>query len=271
MDILEKIIAHKRQEVENNKSIYPVKLLEQSLHFAAPTVSMKSYIRNPEKSGIIAEFKRQSPSKGVINEFAEVEKTTIGYMQSGASALSVLTDTQFFAGKNEDLQVARKYNYCPILRKDFTIDEYQIIEAKSIGADAILLISAVLTPDEIKRFSELAQSLHMEVLMEVHKKEELNDKLLDSLDLIGVNNRNLKTFEVSLEHSKTIAPLIPDQFVKISESGLKSPKELMELLPFGFEGFLMGQQFMEQSRPSQACFDFVQRYMNLKKDYHANA
>src|SRR3954471_1740242 len=150
MNILDKILAHKVKEVEERKGLYPVKLLEQSIFFGSQTVSMKKYIQRPDKSGIIAEFKRKSPSKGIINAYASVERTSIGYMQAGASALSVLTDKEFFGGTSEDLMTARKYNFCPIIRKDFTIDEYQIIEAKSIGADAILLIAAVLEPTQLK-------------------------------------------------------------------------------------------------------------------------
>src|SRR6187431_736395 len=197
MNILDQIIEHKRKEVAERKSLYPVKLLEQSIYFSTQPVSMTKYIQREDKTGIIAEFKRKSPSKGIINAHASVERTSIGYMQAGASALSVLTDKQFFGGSNEDLTVARKFNFCPIIRKDFTIDEYQIIEAKSIGADAILLIAAVLDSKEIKQFTTFAHSLKMEVLLEVHNEEELKNNLEAGADLIGVNNRNLKTFEVS--------------------------------------------------------------------------
>ena len=137
MNILEKIVEQKKKEMAERKSLYPVKLLEQSIFFASPTVSLKKYVQRKDLSGIIAELKRKSPSKGAINPYVSIERTSIGYMQAGASALSILTDKEFFGGSNEDLMVARKFNYCPILRKDFTIDEYQIVEAKSIGADAI--------------------------------------------------------------------------------------------------------------------------------------
>src|SRR5688572_22754861 len=150
MNILDQIIEYKRKEVSSRKELYPVKLLEQSIFFSSPTVSLKKYIQREDKTGIIAEFKRKSPSKGVINAYAPVERTTIGYMQAGASALSVLTDKHFFGGSNEDLSLVRKFNFCPIIRKDFTVEEYQILEAKSIGADAILLIAAVLEPKQSK-------------------------------------------------------------------------------------------------------------------------
>src|ERR1700754_4995261 len=161
MNILDQIIVHKQKEVSEAKSLYPVKLLEQSIFFSSPTVSLKKYVQRDDKTGIIAEFKRRSPSKGVINAYASVERTTIGYMQAGASALSVLTDKQFFGGSNEDLKTVRKFNFCPVLRKDFTIDEYQVIEAKSIGADAILLIAAVLDPALSKTLTAFAHSLGM--------------------------------------------------------------------------------------------------------------
>jgi indole-3-glycerol phosphate synthase len=262
MNILDEIIAHKRKEVSDRKSLYPVKLLEQSIYFASPTVSLKKYVQRKDKTGIIAEFKRKSPSKGIINAHASVERTTIGYMQAGASALSVLTDKQFFGGNSDDLTLVRKFNFCPILRKDFTIDEYQIIEAKSIGADAILLIAAVLTPDESKNLAAFAHSLSMEVLLEVHDEEELRQNAEVPADLIGVNNRNLKTFEVSIEISKRLAPLIPSSAVKVSESGISSPDTISELRKFGYEGFLMGENFMKHSSPEVAAMEFM---IELKK------
>src|SRR5688572_19192414 len=185
MNILDQIIEYKRKEVSERKELYPVKFLEQSIYFGTQPVSLKKYIQREDKSGIIAEIKRKSPSKGVINPHVSVERTSIGYMQAGASALSVLTDKQFFGGSNEDLTIARKYNFCPILRKDFTIDEYQIVEAKSIGADAILLIAAVLSSDQINKLTGFAHSLGLEVLLEVHDEEELKSNLETGADLIG--------------------------------------------------------------------------------------
>lgn len=258
MNILDQIIDHKRKEVEDRKGLFPVKLLERSIYFPVRPVSMKKYIRRPDKSGIIAEIKRKSPSKGMINPYVSVERTSMGYMQAGASALSVLTDQQFFGGSNDDLMTARKYNFCPILRKDFTIDEYQIIEAKSIGADVILLIAAALDPAIIKSFTAVAHSLGLEVLLEVHNKEELQANTEAGADLIGVNNRNLKTFELSIEVSRSLASLMPESAVKVSESGIESPATIMELKEYGYEGFLMGQNFMQHSSPEKACRDFVE-------------
>ena len=256
MTILEKIVAHKKKEIDNKKSLYPTKLLEKSIYFDTPVVSLKKYILREDKSGIIAEFKRHSPSKGDINPYAKVEEVSIGYMQAGASALSVLTDEAFFKGKNADLTEARKFNFCPILRKDFVVDEYQIIEAKSIGADAILLIAECLEKQELAALAKLAKSLGLEVLMEIHSQEQLN-KICPDLDLIGVNNRNLKTFEVSTQTSVDLFPHIPADFVPISESGISHPDTIKALKAVGFQGFLIGEHFMASSNPGRACREFI--------------
>lgn len=265
MNILDEIIAYKKKEVADRKELYPVKLLEQSHYFATPPVSLKKYIQRDDLSGIIAEIKRKSPSKGVINPHVSVERTSIGYMQAGASALSVLTDANFFGGSNDDLMTARKFNFCPILRKDFTIDEYQIVEAKSIGADAILLIAAALPPARVKELAAFAHSFGLEVLLELHNEEELNANLDAQADLIGVNNRNLKTFELSVEISKQLAKRIPDSVVKVSESGIESVATILELKKYGYEGFLMGQNFMQHARPEIAAKEFIDE---LKKATH---
>lgn len=267
MNILDKIVAHKQHEVAESKSLVPVKRLEQSIYFENRVVSMKQYVSDPEKTGIIAEFKRKSPSKGLINGTAEVEQTSIGYMQAGASALSILTDQSFFGGKNEDLTLARRFNFCPILRKDFVIDEYQIIEAKSIGADCILLIAAVLEPKRLQELARFAKQLGLEVLMEVHDKEELERSLNEHLDLVGVNNRNLKTFEVSLDTSLSLVEIIPSQFLKISESGISDPGTLVQLKAAGFDGFLIGENFMKHSRPHQAAYNFINEFRDLSAQH----
>lgn len=266
MNILEKIIAHKKKEVARKKELFPTKLLEESIYFPTKTVSLKKYLLREDKHGIIAEIKRKSPSKGVINKHVSVEKISIGYMQAGASALSVLTDTEFFGGKNEDLTTARKFNFCPILRKDFTVDEYQIIEAKSIGADAILLIAAVLEPEKIKSLAAFAKKLGLEVLMEVHNEDELIRSLCDEVDLVGVNNRNLATFDVDINVSLKLAPMIPDKFVKVSESGIFQPENVMTLKRNGYQGFLIGENFMANSRPDKACFDFIHSLHQIEEN-----
>jgi len=257
MNILDQIIAHKRKEVDERKALWPTRILEKGILFDRATQSLKKELLRADQSGIIAEFKRQSPSKGIINQDAPVEQVSVGYVQAGASALSILTDEKFFGGKNDDLTLARKYNSCPILRKDFVIDEYQIIEAKSIGADLILLIAAALTPAEVKGLTNFAHSLGLEVLLEIHNENEFLNNTQANVDLIGVNNRNLKTFEVSIETSKQLSSLIPDVMVKVSESGIDDTSSILELRKFGFKGFLIGQAFMQQADPGKACNIFI--------------
>lgn len=263
MNILDKIIAHKAKEVEERKRLFPVKLLEKSIYFPTPVVSMKEYVKDPSKTGIIAEFKRKSPSKGTINDSAQVEETTVGYIRAGASALSILTDSAFFGGANEDLTLARKFNSCPIIRKDFVIDEYQIIEAKSIGADCILLIAAAMAPEQLKGLARFAHRLGLEVLLEVHDQEELGASLNEHLDLVGVNNRSLKTFEVSLDNSYELVDKIPSEFLKISESGISNPETLVKLKAVGFDGFLIGENFMKSVTPHRAAYNFMNEFKRL--------
>jgi len=172
-----------------------------------------------------------------------------------------LTDKEYFGGSAEDLKSARAYNFCPILRKDFIVDEYQVIEAKSIGADVILLIAAALDKDEIENLGSLAQSLGMEVLLEVHNDEELNASLTNSIDLIGVNNRDLKTFKTDVSISKDLAGKIPDEFTKVSESGLHSPEIVNDLKAYGFEGFLIGETFMKDGSPERAAKEFIKQIL----------
>ncbi|WP_372369603.1 indole-3-glycerol phosphate synthase TrpC [Candidatus Uabimicrobium sp. HlEnr_7] len=256
MSILQKIVGSKRTSVEKAKELYPTKLLEQSIYFPTPCVSLKKYLQRRDKVGIIAEIKRRSPSKGDINPYIDVEDLSIGYMQAGASALSVLTDKEFFGGSNNDLQISRKFNFCPILRKDFIIDEYQIVEAKSIGADVVLLIAAALSQAQIKELSQCAKNLGMEVLLEIHEHEEL-DYLIPQVDIVGVNNRNLSDFSVSLQKSFDIGSQIPPTFLKISESGISKPQSICKLKQAGFDGFLIGENFMKHSYPQQACAQFI--------------
>ncbi len=257
--ILHQIVAHKRQEVATRRELVPVKLLESSLYFQSQPLSLRRYLLRENGSGLIAEFKRKSPSKGWINQYAPVERTTLGYMQAGAAALSILTDATFFGGKNEDLTTARRFNFCPILRKDFVVDEYQILEAKSIGADAVLLIAAVLAPAEIDALGRLARSLGLEVLLEVHDDAELaRSANPDAVDLIGVNNRNLHDFSLSLDTSLALADAIPAEFVKVSESGITSAVAIGQLRAVGYRGFLLGEAFMRHARPEAACAALVQ-------------
>jgi indole-3-glycerol phosphate synthase len=273
MDILNEIIAHKKKEVAERKELYPVKLLERNLYFSAPAVSLRRYLMRDDKVGIIAEIKRRSPSRGIINQYVSVERTSIGYMQAGASALSVLTDTAFFGGKNEDLTTARKFNYCPILRKDFIIDEYQVIEARSIGADAILLLANVLDKKRIRELAGLARSLGMEVLLEIRDEQELG-AIDPIIDVVGVNNRDLRTFKVDISQSIRLASLIPSEFIKVSESGISSVQALHRLKAEGYRGFLVGEAFMQHNRPEEACAAFikaVKEYEPGKAIFNENA
>lgn len=265
MNTLEKIVSHKRKEVEERKSLYPIPLLEKSVYFNSQTVSLSKYLKREDKNGIIAEIKRHSPSKGYLNKYVNVERTSIGYMQAGASALSVLTDSEYFKGTSEDLTTARKFNFCPILRKDFIIDEYQIIEAKSIGADAILLIAAILTKSEIRKFTDKAHALNLEVLLEIHSEEEL-EKLHDGVDVVGVNNRNLKTLHIDINTSFHLADLIPSKYLKISESGIENPETIQKLKEAGYNGFLIGSHFMKHPRPELACKEFINSLSKTRKE-----
>lgn len=256
MNILEQIVAHKKKEVEKRKSETPVDKLEKSVNFSIPVVSLKKALLDESKPGIIAEFKRKSPSKGIINANTDVVQTTQGYANAGASALSILTDVEFFGGSAEDIFSARKAVNIPILRKDFIVDEYQIIEAKSIGADVILLLANILSPIEIKQFSTTAKFLGMEVLLEIRDKSEL--KCVNVLvDFIGVNNRNLKDFTVDVKQSFQLAKEIPKDLLKISESGIDSAKTIHELKQAGYKGFLMGEAFMKEKNPADAFAKFI--------------
>ncbi len=220
-------------------------------------LSVRNFMLSPDKSGIIAEIKKKSPSKGVTNDQVTIEEVAQGYEEAGVSAISVLTDHKYFGGSNRYLSRARSTVNVPILRKDFMVDEYQFVEAKSIGADFVLLIAAALEPEKLKRFAKLAKSLGLGVLMEVHNKEELDRSLCDELDLVGVNNRNLKTFDVSVDLSKELAEHIPGDFVKVSESGISDPSVIKDLKTYGYQGFLIGENFMKQPNPGEACKTFI--------------
>lgn len=260
MNILETIVEHKKTILQESKELIPTKVLEKSIFFNSHPISLKEYLKREDRVGIIAEIKRSSPSTGTINDKIEVEKLSIGYMQAGASALSILTDYNFFGGKNKDLEIARKYNYCPILRKDFIIDEYQIIEAKSIGADCILLIAACLSPEQCKNLAAFAKTLHLEVLLEVRTREEIDSHVNPYIDLIGVNNRNLTDFTTDLSNSKLLFEHLPKELVKISESGITQASQIKELKEVGYDGFLIGGFFMKQGEPGKACKNIIDNY-----------
>ncbi len=260
MNILEQIIKTKREEVEERKALTPLKRLEQSIFYNSSTVSLTTYLKRTDKVGIIAEIKRASPSRGIINAEVDVERLSVGYMQSGASALSVLTDEQYFQGSTNDLKIARKYNYCPILRKDFIIDEYQVHETKANGADCMLLIASCLTPKQCQTLAELAKSLQLEVLLEVHDKQEIDTYLNEFVDIVGINNRDLKSFTTSIDTSLMLAEHIPSGLCKISESGISQAEDLHRLTNAGFDGFLIGTTFMQSTDPAAACHGLITSY-----------
>ncbi|MEM1001755.1 MAG: indole-3-glycerol phosphate synthase TrpC [Bacteroidota bacterium] len=256
MNILDKIVLDKRQEVRLKKDLIPIKQLEVSVLYSRSPYSLSHNLRS-SNSGIIAEHKRRSPSKSVINQSLNVWDVASGYEKAGVCGMSVLTDGKYFGGSLDDLQLARSNSKIPLLRKEFIIDEYQIIEAKAFGADVILLIATILDRSEIKKLSELAQSLNLEVLLEVHNEQELEKSMMPSLDMLGVNNRNLKTFEVSLETSKELSLKIPNDFVKVSESGISSVEAIKELQNCGFQGFLIGENFMKTNDPGDSATKFI--------------
>ena len=258
MNILQKIVADKRKEVLLKSSLIPTSQFEKSILFDRSCPSLKKALQN-SSTGIIAEHKRRSPSKQTINQNTNVGQVAKGYQNAGVCGMSVLTDIKYFGGSLEDLLLARASVTMPLLRKEFIIDEYQILEAKAHGADVILLIAAILTRQEIKRFSELAKSLGMDVLLEVHNLEELEKSIMPSLDMLGVNNRNLKTFEVSIDISKELSNHIPEDFIKVSESGISTVEAITDLRDYGFRGFLIGENFMKTENPGQSANTFIQK------------
>lgn len=260
MSILKEITDHKAFEVNRAKKAFKISALERSQFFDRNTNSIVAALKEKE-TGIIAEFKRKSPSKGDINIGVGIAETTKAYADAGAAGISVLTDSQYFGGFKEDLHIARENNpFTPLLRKDFIIDEYQIYEAKSWGADFILLIAACLNPDEIASFSQLAHQLDLEVLLEVHDKEELLLAPMGHIDVVGVNNRNLKNFsESNINASLELAGLIPKDKVKISESCISDPEIVKELKKVGYDGFLIGENFMKTAMPGKSLVEFLEK------------
>ncbi len=256
MTILDKIVIRKKEEVAAAKKNVSLAELEAMPLFQRNCYNLRESILDPNKTGIIAEYKRASPSKGLINGTSTVEEVVAGYQDAGASAISVLTDHDFFQGSLEDLTAARNVLQIPLLRKEFIVDSYQIAEAKAYGADIILLIAACLEKEEIKSLSEYAKSLGLNVLLEVHNEEELNKSIFPSIDAIGVNNRNLKDFSVSLDHSYDLVNKIPSQYIKVSESGISDPETIKALKKAGFNAFLIGENFMKTQNPMEAIKKF---------------
>ena len=258
MTILDKIIEAKKGEVAHQKKVVDIEMLKEVPDFDRECISLKANLLKVGSSGIIAEFKQKSPSKGDINLSAKVEEVTKAYVEAGAAGLSVLTESKFFGGHQANLVKAREINSeIPILRKKFMIYPYQLTEAKAYGADVILLIAACLETEQAEMLAKEAKNLGLEVLMEIHNAEEL-EKVNDFVDIVGVNNRNLKTFDVDVETSVKLAKLIPERFVKISESGLAGVETIHYLRQNGFKGFLIGETFMKTTNPGEACKKFIE-------------
>ena len=259
MSILKKIVNSKQKELLKQKEKHSISFLEKQKYFLREPISIKKHIQN--KLGIISEFKRKSPSKGIINSHSKVIDVAQQYEKAGVSALSILTNTKYFGGTINDIISVRDTVNIPILRKEFIIDEYQIIETKAIGADAILLIASILTKKQIINFSKIAKSLKLEVLLEIHNENELI-KINNYIDCIGINNRNLNNFTVNINNSINLANKIPDNFIKISESGISSIDVIKKLKVYNFKGFLIGENFMKTQNPGNACYNFLNQ---LKK------
>ncbi|WP_185287221.1 indole-3-glycerol phosphate synthase TrpC [Chryseobacterium lactis] len=254
MTILDKIIERKKEEVAAAKATISVGQLKDTDFFGRTTHSLKESIKN--KSGIIAEFKRQSPSKGIINDKVQPLDVVSAYEKFGASGISILTDKDFFGGSFNDILSVRNQINTPVLRKDFMIDEYQFYEAKSIGADVILLIASCLSPSQVLEFTDLAHELNMEVLLEIHTEEEL-EHFNTKIDMVGINNRNLKDFKVDLQHSVQLKNQLPKEVLSVAESGIYSLEDFIFLKEKGFDGFLMGEYFMKNTDPAKAFEAFT--------------
>ena len=260
MNILDTIIAKKKIEVAENKRNKRISELENGPFFKNKTLSFKDFLLRKDKTGIIAEFKRRSPSKGIINNTSTVVDVTTDYVKYGASAVSILTDEAFFGGSLNDLLEAT-VNEVPILRKDFIIDEYQLIESKAYGAEIILLIAACLSKEDVQKLSGFAKNIGLNVLLEIHNEQEL-EHICDDVDVIGINNRDLKSFKVDISRSIDLCIKIPGDKLKISESGIDDVKTIQLLKQHGFSGFLMGEKFMKEQDPGKAFADFVKEFDN---------
>lgn len=255
MNILDTIVARKKAEVDERKKRKPLDVIKLDAFYIRNTISLVEGLSRPNASGIIAEFKRKSPSKGVINDRVDLLEVTKAYQDAGASAVSILTDEYFFGGDDQDVVRAREVLDIPILRKEFIIDEYQVHEAKALGADLILLIAACLTKEEVVRFSTVARSLGLEVLLELHDEDELGH-VCETIDLVGINNRSLKTFDVNIARSLRMAGQLPKDKLKVAESGIDDPAQVKLFRENGYSAFLIGENFMKTNDPGIALHEF---------------
>ncbi len=255
MNILDTIVERKKAEIAERKQQKSLDMIKADDYYSRKTISLVEGLSKPNASGIIAEFKRKSPSKGIINDRVDPVEVTKAYQDAGASAVSILTDAYFFGGNDQDLLRARQTLDIPILRKEFIIDEYQVHEAKALGADLILLIAACLSKEEVVRFSTLARSLGLEVLLELHDEDEL-DHVCDTIDLVGINNRSLKTFDVNIARSLRMAGQLPKDKLKVAESGIDDPAQVKLFKENGYSAFLIGENFMKTNDPGMALNEF---------------
>lgn len=261
MKILDKIVEDKKIEINKLLSNSSISKLENSHLFSRKCISLKESIKN-NNSGIICEFKRRSPSNQNINYISSLSDVVSGYEEAGAAGLSILTNKEYFDGDTQDIIDIRDISNLPILRKEFIISEYQVIEAKSIGSDAILLIASILSKEEIIGYSSLAKSIGLEVLLEIHSEDELYKISGDDIDIVGVNNRNLDTLEIDLNNSIELYGKIPSKFVKISESGISEVESILKLKEVGYNGFLIGEKFMKTNNPMESAYDFIKKIEN---------
>ena len=261
MKILDNIISDKKIEIETLSKIVSISDLEKQKDFTKQCKSLKESIKK-SKSGIICEFKRKSPSNEKINYKSNISEVINGYEKAGAVGVSILTNKKYFDGSISDINEVKNNVDIPILRKEFIISEYQIIESKSIGADAILLIASILDKEEIKNYSSLAKSLGLEVLLEIHSIDELNKISNTDVDIIGVNNRNLDTLDIDIENSIEMFEHIPSEFIKISESGISKVDSIIKLIKVGYDGFLIGENFMKTSKPEESAYNFIKKVEN---------
>lgn len=257
MSILQRIVYQKKLEIELAAKQKSREALEQMPLFGRDIISLRQRLQQADSSGIIAEFKRHSPSKSWINQTADPVEVVTAYAAAGVAGASVLTDQEFFKGSLQDLEAVRTAVDIPLLRKDFMIDPYQLWEAKAYGADVILLIASILTPCEVSSLTDYAHQLGLEVLLEIHNEAEIGHVNAD-VDMVGINNRNLNTFEVDVEQSVKMADKLGVNFTKIAESGIDSPKTITYFRSHGFQGFLIGENFMKAEHPGLACKEFIQ-------------
>ena len=261
MKILDKIVEDKKIEINKLLSNSSISKLENSHLFSRKCISLKESIKN-NNSGIICEFKRRSPSNQNINYISSLSDVVSGYEEAGAAGLSILTNKKYFDGDTQDIIDIRDISNLPILRKEFIISEYQVIEAKSIGSDAILLIASILSEEEIIGYSSLAKSIGLEVLLEIHSEDELYKISGEDIDIVGVNNRNLDTLEIDLNNSVELYGKIPSKFIKISESGISEVESILKLKEVGYNGFLIGEKFMKTNNPMESAYDFIKKIEN---------